>query len=159
MDEHLELHIGHGGMNGLYLTDRELASQYCPMKAQRLKPLHLVGSPGVALGAGMQELCPPALCRQRALALKGIEHTHVLQQQGIDTGCLQLLNHLQGVPDLRIVDYGVDRDMHLGMKLMGVVAQLTDILDRVTRSRTGTKLGCSDIYGICAMVDGCDAAL
>ena len=49
--------------------------------------------------------------------------------------------------------------MHLGMKLMGVVAQLTDVLDRVTRSRTGTKLGCADIYGICAMVDGCDAAL
>ena len=52
------------------------------------------------------------------------------------------------------IDDGVDCNVDLGMKLMGVVAEGLDVIERIADGGTGAKLRRADIYGIGSMVDG-----
>ena len=56
-----------------------------------------------------------------------------------------------------VVDDGIDGDIDLCTKGMGIVAELADIVDTIAYSCTSAKTGGTDIYGIGTMVDGCDA--
>ena len=152
--EDFEFHIRHSLMDFSDFLDGKFTSQHSSMETQRLKPLHLLGSSRITLGAGMQSLNPLVIRRLRAVAFQGIEHAHILKQQCIDTRIKQVLDHPQGILDFRVIDDGIDGDMNFCLKLMGIVTQLLDILDGVTRSGTSTKLGCPNIYGIRPMVNG-----
>ena len=67
--------------------------------------------------------------------------------------------HLKRILHLMIIDDGVHRNMNLGSKLMGILAELLDIIERIARSCSGTKLWRTDIHGICTMIDGGYATL
>ena len=58
---------------------------------------------------------------------------------------------------LIIIDNGVDGDIDLSAKRMGVVTELANIIDTIANSCTGAKTGGSDINGIGTMIDGGDA--
>ena len=69
------------------------------------------------------------------------------------------MNEALGIFQLIVVDNGIDSDIDLGIKLMGIVAELTDIVNTIACSYTGTKLSGTNIDGISAMVNGRYATL
>ena len=87
-----------------------------------MQPSYLVGRTSVTLRTGMQ-MAMPQLAGSRLP-----KHAHILQQQCIHTDAVELGNHLKRILHLIIIDDGVHRDMNLGTKLMGILAELLDII-------------------------------
>ena len=87
-----------------------------------MQPSYLVGRTSVTLRTGMQ-MAMPQLAGSRLP-----KHAHILQQQCIHTDTVELGNHLKRILHLIIIDDGVHRDMNLGTKLMGILAELLDII-------------------------------
>lgn len=74
-------------------------------------------------------------------------------------GIRELAEQLMGLLQFGIVDDGVDSHIDTGTKTMGVLAQLSDIVDGIAGSSTGTKLHGTYIHSVGTMVDSRDAAL
>jgi len=62
-----------------------------------------------------------------------------------------------GVVQFVVIDNGVDRDLDLRSKLMGIMAKRTDVVNTVACCRPGTETRCTNINGIGTMVNGRDA--
>ena len=88
-----------------------------------------------------------------------LQHGHILHEDGIDTGIPEVSQQLTGVVELIVVDYGIDRDVDLGPKLMGIAAQLADVIDAVACCHTGTKAAGTDVDGVGPVVDVSNATL
>ena len=87
------------------------------------------------------------------------QNAHVLHEDGIDTGIPEVGQQPTGVVELIVVDYGIDRDVDFGPKLMGIAAQLADVIDAVACCHTGTKTAGTDVDGVGPVVDGSNATL
>ncbi len=87
------------------------------------------------------------------------EHAHILQQQGIHTNLVEFYYHLERILQFLLIDDGVHRDMHLGSILMGILAKLPDVVQRIAGGRARTETRRTDVHGIRTMVDSSDAAL
>ena len=82
------------------------------------------------------------------------EQPHVLNEQRVDPGVVELVNHLHGRLDFVVEEQCVDRHKHLAAIEMGVTYQGFDILNAVAGTDPGTESRGTDIDGIGAMVDG-----
>ena len=132
--EAFQLHVRHGLVDGFYLGKRQFARQYNALEAQTMQPSHLLGRPIVGLRTGMEG-------RQRLHVLgQQVEYGHVLHQQRVDTHLRQGPQERARVLKFVLVDNGVDRDIHLGAELMGIEAQLTDVVQRVASRCPRAKL-------------------
>ena len=87
------------------------------------------------------------------------ERGHILHQQGVDANARKVGNELLGGLQLTLKDDGVDRNKHLGAKLMGVIGEALDVGKRIACGGTRAKLLGADIYGVGAMIDGGKATL
>ena len=87
------------------------------------------------------------------------ENTHILQQECIHSNTVQLANHLQRILHLIFIDDGIHRHVNLGTKLMGIITEFLDILERVTGSGAGSKTGSTNIHCIGTMVDSSNSTL
>ena len=139
MNKHLKFNVGHRLVDGLYISQRQLASQHYATEAQRPQPAHFLHRAVVRLGACMQ--------RQRGV----LQERHVLHQHGIDTDALQVVEQLSGVVKFVVVDDGVHRDIHLSSILVSILAQLLYVLDRIARSSPCAEAFRPDVNGISAM--------
>ena len=146
VDKDLELYVGHLTMDFGYLGYRQLAGKHHTAKTQRAQPAHFLGRAVVGLRRSVE--------RKRS-----IEQPHVLNEHGIDVGRCQLGKQLAGGAELCVEDNGVDRDIDLDPKLMGIAAQLMDVVDTVARRGTCTEARRTDVDGIGTMVDGRHSAL
>ena len=154
VDKDLELHVGHGTVDGTYLVSRQLTGQHGPGEAQTAQPSHLLGRAGVALRRGMEHRgMAHGIERHPAHGERG----HVLHQQGIDASLSQFGHQLLHGLQLFLVDDGVDGDIDLGTILMGIAAQGPDVGYRVAGRRAGTEAVGPDIHSIGPMTDGSHA--
>ena len=85
-----------------------------------------------------------------------------LEEAGVDAILVQDMAILQLTDDscdrfyLVIIDNSVKRDINLSIKLMGVTAQLADIINTIASCRTCSETWCTDIDGISTMIDSCN---
>ena len=87
------------------------------------------------------------------------EDTHILQQECIHSNTVQLGNHLQRILHLIFIDDGIHRHVNLGTKLMGIITEFLNILQRVGSSSAGSKAWCTYIHRIGTMIDSSDTTL
>lgn len=149
MHEDLEGHVGHGGMNGCYFIDRELTGKYYTTKACLLKGEHPLGSTVIGLCGCMESYGGEIHAK----------NLHVLHEDGIDTGLIELPDETFGLGEFVGMQEGVDCDKDFHGIAVGIVAELTNVIDRVTGSDTSTKTRSSDIDSIGTMINGCDTTL
>ena len=147
MDESLDRHV-HSGRNLGYLPDAKFAGDDNLGKSRRRKESCLVRRPRINLGAGMD-----GYGRQIHL-----HDAHVLHNDGIDTGMIEVAYHLPHVIQLVIIDYGIDRHIDLGVINVCKCGQLTDVVYRVGRCHPCPMRRSAYIDGICTVAYGFDAA-
>ena len=82
------------------------------------------------------------------------KHTHILQQKCINTNLIKLLDHLKRIQHLILIDDSIHCNMNLCSKLMSIITQLSDIFQRIACCCSCTKTRCTNIYGICTMING-----
>ena len=87
------------------------------------------------------------------------KQSHVLNENGVDTGLVELMDEPLGSGEFVVVDNRIDGDEHLSGKAVGMLAELTDVVDAVACCRTGPKALSTNVDGISTMIDGCHAAL
>ncbi|MNM58262.1 hypothetical protein D3C81_694880 [compost metagenome] len=85
------------------------------------------------------------------------QQPHVLHDQRIGPGFVDLVGQAPGLLQLVVMQQGVEGDEHLGAEAVGVARQRFDIFEGVARRAAGAKGGAAHIDGIGAMVDGFDA--
>ncbi|MNR06160.1 hypothetical protein D3C85_1222230 [compost metagenome] len=146
VDEELQLHIGLGA-DGADLLEGQLAGQHHLGEAHILQELHLLRRAVVGLGAGVQRYGREVERQQ----------PHVLHDQRIGPGFVDLVGQAPGLLQLVVVQQGVEGDEHLGAEAVGVARQRFDIFEGVARRAAGAEGGAAHVDGIGAMVDGFDA--
>jgi hypothetical protein len=129
------------------LLQRELARQDDLGEAGILQEAGLLRRTGVALRAGVQ-------LDRRQVDLK---QRHVLHDQRVDTGVVQVPGLAAGAFELVVAQDGVQRDVNAGVVAVGVRHQSRQILDRVRRLVARAERRPADVDGVCAVVDGLDA--
>ena len=95
-------------------------------------------------------------CHRTLLFLKHCKHSHILNKDGIYPSLFQLNDDSSDRFYLIVIDNGIESDINLSTKLMGVTAQLTDVINAVACCRTCSETWCTDIDGISTMIDSCD---
>ena len=90
-------------------------------------------------------------------AIHELQQAHILNQYSIDTNLGQLVNKAMNLRKFIVVNYSIERYIYLSIKLMSVIAQLTNIIDAITHGCSGSKFGSSNIYSIGTMINGSDA--
>ena len=142
VDEGLELEAG-GLADGAHLVERGLAGKDDATEAYRLHELDAFHSGVVTLGAGVK-------LDGRQVAL---EEAEVLQDEGVDTGVVELAYHgdcgLQFVVEKQRVDSGVDA----GAVEVGIAHQGVDVGKTVGGGGTGAVGRGPDIKRVGAVVD------
>ena len=88
-----------------------------------------------------------------------LQNGHVLNEDGVNTGIRQFGKQLTGCFQLIVVYDGVDGDIDLRRKLMGVKTELADVVDGIACRHAGTEARRADIDGVGTMIDGCQATL
>lgn len=86
-------------------------------------------------------------------------YCHILNEDGIDTYPLQILQQPTGVVEFIVIKNGVDRHIDLDAKWTGILTELPDILNTVACRGTRPKTRGPDIDRIGAMVDSRHTAL
>ena len=136
--------IAHTGGNALDLGNGQLACQYQLRQAGIGQKARLVGIADIALGGGMQ--------------LDGrqvhLQDAHVLDDQRIHSGVVQLPDQLARGFQLGVMQDGVERGKNARMVAVGKLRQAGDVLEAVAGIVPGTKAGAADIHRIRAMQDG-----
>ena len=85
------------------------------------------------------------------------QQPHILHDERIGTGFVDLVGQPPGLLQLMIVQQGVEGDKDLGAETVGVTCQRLDILDGVACRTAGAKGRAAHVDGIGTMVDGFDA--
>ena len=127
----------------------EFARQNDLREADIFEKLHLVGVAIVGLRAGVQ------LDRRQIQ----FQQAHVLDDQRVGAGFVELPGELAGAFQFVVVQDGVQRDEDLGAVAMGEIAQASDFGDIVAGAVAGAEGRPADIDGIGAVLDGFDAEI
>ena len=133
--------------DGNDLLQVQLAGQHHLREADVLQKARLLGRADVGLGAGVQ-------LHGRQVQL---QQAHVLHDQGIDTGVVQLPGLPAGALQLVVTQDGVHRDEDARIEAVGMLHQPRDVFDGVGRLVARAEARAADVDGVGAMVDGLDA--
>jgi hypothetical protein len=133
--------------DGADLLQVQLARQHHLAEARVLQEARLLGCADVGLGAGMQ-LDGRQVLQQQA---------HVLHDQRVGAGLVQLPHQAAGGLQLVITQDGVQRDEDAGVEAVGMGAQAGDVGHGVAGVGPGAEVGPADVDRIGAMGDGGDA--
>jgi hypothetical protein len=87
------------------------------------------------------------------------QQAHVLDDERIGAGFIQLPGQQAAAVELVIVQDGIERDKDLGAVAVGKIAQAFDIGDIVAGAITGAKGRATDVDGIGAVLDGFNAEI
>ena len=112
MDKNLKRHIGNVTVDSGYLGGRQLAGQHDTAEALMLQPAHLGRRAIVGLGRSVQ-------------GYRGEIHfqdAHVLNENGIGSCLIELMDELLHSRQLVIVDNRVDGDVDFCREEVGIVA-------------------------------------
>jgi hypothetical protein len=149
VDEKLDvaaLGVG-GGADGGNLLHRQLARQHNLAQARVLQKAGFFRGADVGLGAGVQ--------------LDGrqieFEQAHVLDDEGVGPGVVDLPGHLPGAFEFIVAQDGVERDENAAVKAVGVGNQALQVAQVVACAGACTKGGAADVDGVGAVVDGLNA--
>ena len=144
MHEHFKFGLRNCTMNLAYLGKRQFTRKYNTWKTDISKEARLGRSAVIHLRTRMQ--------RNR----RNIHpcYAHILNDESINANLIQLGHKPFYVFNLIIIYYRVQRHIHLDTINVGILHKSRDILDRVTRSLTGSELCSTDIHRIGTMVYG-----
>ena len=87
------------------------------------------------------------------------EHGHILNQQGIGSCFIELVDELLGIGQLGVFEYGVDGYIDAGSVEVGKTAKLCYVIYAVACGLAGAEPACTYIDGIGPVTDGLYAAL
>ena len=87
------------------------------------------------------------------------QNRHILNEQGICPGLIELPDEFLGIGQLRVFEYGVYGHIDPGSVEMGKTGQLCYILHAVAGSLTCAEPSGTYVHGIGAMLYGLNAAL
>ena len=130
------------------LLQREFACQDHLTESGFGQELHLACRAVVHLRAGMEGY------RREVQA----EQAHVLHNEGIDPGTIQVPNELLGFGELFVLQDGIEGDIDTDIVEVGILHQLGNVFQGVSGCCTGTETGRTDIYGVGTVVNRRDAA-
>lgn len=116
-----------------FILCRQLTGQYGAFEALPLQPPHLVGRPRVALRAGVE-------ADGQMLFADEAEESHVLHEQRVDAYRRQPPDESHGLVELLVVDDGIDGDVDLCAKLMGIVAKARYVVGTVACRRPCSEM-------------------
>ena len=164
MNEDLQLYVRHLRVNLGNLLDTQLTSQHYPLETKTSQPADFLYGAVVSLGGGVQLGDSPPVIRYATHmgtvpVPQHLQHGHILHEDGIDASGREFVKQLTRCLQLIVVDDGVDSDVDLGAILMGIAAELADVVDAVACRHTSTKLMGTNIDGIGTMVNGGNATL
>ena len=147
VDEELEFRFLHFRGDGADLLQGEFACQYQLREPGILQEPRLLWGANVGLGAGMQ--------------LDGrqvqFQQAHVLNNQGIHAGFVELPGLAPRRFQFVIPQDGVHRHEDAGPEAMGVLSQARNFCYRVARLVAGAHGRAANVDGVRAMVDSLDA--
>ena len=143
VDKELQLHIGRRA-DLADLRKGQFARQHHLRETHILQKLHLLRRAVVGLGTGME--------RNRWQIQR--QQPHILHNQRIGTGFVDLVGQPPGLLQLVIVQQSIEGDKDLGTETVGVARQRLDILDGVARRTAGAEGRATHVDGIGTMVDG-----
>ena len=86
-----------------------------------------------------------------------LQQPHVLDDEGVGTGFVQLPGQLARGLQLVVAQDGVERDEDARVEAVRVAAQALDVGQRVARAGARAEAGAADVDGIGAVVHGFDA--
>ena len=136
-----------GGTNCGNLAEIELARQHDLTQAHVLQEAGLLRGADVGLGAGVQ------LDRWQV----EFQQTHVLDDQRIDTGVVELPDLLPRRFQFVVAQNRVERDEHARVEAVRVPHQSRNVGHLVGGRGTRAERGTADVNGVGAVVDGFDA--
>jgi len=129
------------------LIERQLARQHDLRKADVAEELGLLHAADVGLRARVQ-------LDRRQIEL---QQAHVLHDQRIRAGLVQLPGQAPRALQLVVVENGVERGEHAGVEAVRVSRQPGDVADLVAGMRTRAEGRTADINGVGPVFDGLDA--
>ena len=146
---HKELQLGllHLSADGLDLVQIQLARQHHLAEAHVLQEARLLGRADVGLRAGVQ-------LDGRQVQL---QQAHVLDDQRIHPGVMQLPDQLVRALQFVVTQDGVERDTDARVITMRMAHQAGDLGHRIGRLVARAKAGAADVDGVSTVVDGLDA--
>jgi hypothetical protein len=146
VDEELQGAVGGGG-HLFDLAEGHLPRQHDLRKAHVLQEARLFGVADVGLGAGVE--------------LDGgqveFKQAHVLDDQGVGAGFVELADQGGGAVELGIVEDGVAGDEDPRPEAMGMACQALDVGHRVLGIGPRAEGRASDVDGVGAVIDRLDA--
>ena len=143
VDEELDGRLGFVG-DGADFLQIQLAGQHQLRETGLVEELGPGQGADVGLGAGMQ-------LNRRNIQL---HHPHVLHDQRIDPGVVQLVDQLARRLQLVVMQDGVDGGEDARVIAAGELHQLGDFADLVAGVVSRTEARPADVYGVGAMQDG-----
>jgi len=81
------------------------------------------------------------------------EQPHVLHDQGVGAGLVNLLYQLRSTVQLLVAQNGIECHQHSRVEAMCVTSQTRNIVDRVTGVGTGTEKWAADVDRVSAVID------
>jgi hypothetical protein len=125
----------------------QFARQHDLAEAHVLQELGFFDRADVGLGGGVQ------LDRGQV----ELQQAHVLHDQRVHPGVVQLPDLLAGAFQLVVAQDGVERGEHLGVVAVGVLCQAGNVLHRIAGVGARPERRPTDVDGIGTVVDGLDA--
>ena len=144
---HIDALVLHLLADGVDLLQIQLAGQHHLREADVLQEACFLGRSDVGLRAGVQ-------LDGRQVEL---QQPHVLHDQRVDPGVVQLPDQLAGGLEFVIAQDGVQRGEDARVVAVGVLHQPGDVADFVAGIAARAERGSADVDGIGPVVDGLDA--
>ena len=138
MHEDLQFDVGHRLVNGTDLGYRQFTSQDGARETQLVQQSDFLHRTVVHLRGGMEDDGRQVESQQ----------THVLYDEGIHPGIVELPRQLLRGFQFVVTQDGVESHHRTASELMPEVGQPCNVLHLVSCRRTGAETGCSDIHGI-----------
>ncbi len=142
VDEELDGGVGLGG-DGANLLQVQLTSQHQLGETGLVEEFCPLQGANVGLGTGMQ-------LDRRDVQL---HHAQVLDDQGVDTGVVQLMNQLARRFQLVVVEDGVDGGEDACMVATGELDQFGDLADFIAGVVARAEARAADVDGVSAVQD------
>ena len=148
MDKDLQLDVRHLTMDVGNLADRQFTGQDYAAEAQRAEPGYLLCRTVVCLSGGM-----------KGQSWIHCQDSHVLNQNGINACISQVGQELASGRQLIVVENGVDGNVDLGLKLVGIETELANVGYAVACGSPRPKAVSPNVDCVCTVVNGRNSTL
>ena len=129
-----------------YFTNRQFPCQNNLTEARFPEELHPFRCSIVHLRTGMKRY-------RRKIQFRD---SHILHNQSIHANPIQGVDHLFRLFQFFFFQNRIDRDINTCIIQVSMFYQRFDIFQRIHSRCTGAKFRCTDIYGICSVIDSFD---